>query len=113
VSEIGHNRISNPTHAQHATRKVVEAGEALTGHNHLGHCFRYLAEAILCAADGTIEPPVQDLEPEGYIVDSYVNGDGVVHLCKYAKALWRAVELSRILQDHTRELAEFAHQAHT
>jgi len=49
-------------------------------------CFKHL----LCAADGTIEPPWLILDKAGDIVDGGVDGEGYQHHCRDASPLWEA-----------------------
>lgn len=46
---------------------------------HLTHCFTYLAQSLLCAADDTIEAPVPEYNRHGEITGFRVDGIGVQH----------------------------------
>lgn len=45
-------------------------------HGHLGHCFDYLRQAVMCAGDMTLEPAFDVDGTKG------VNGWNVVHQCR-------------------------------
>jgi hypothetical protein len=49
------------------------------GPDHIAHCFDYLRQAIMCAADVTLEWGVQ--VPPGE-QPSTINGWGIPHVCK-------------------------------
>ncbi|KAL9046811.1 MAG: hypothetical protein Q9214_000453 [Letrouitia sp. 1 TL-2023] len=57
---------------------------------HIGHCIGYIAQYILCAADGTIEPPEVWRNDHGEIIKAEVNGHGYQHQCRDARSLWKA-----------------------
>lgn len=46
--------------------------------NHAAHCFDYLRQGVICAADGTLEGPDADPEPS----QSRLRGWGVAHECR-------------------------------
>jgi hypothetical protein len=46
---------------------------------HLTHCFTYLAQSLLCAADDTIEAPVPEYNRYGEIMSFHIDGIGVQH----------------------------------
>ncbi|PYH94764.1 hypothetical protein BO71DRAFT_378830 [Aspergillus ellipticus CBS 707.79] len=56
---------------------------------HWAHCFDYIAQGILCAADDTIERPRDAVNGHGKTV-SQVDGEGSVHQCRDARVLWEA-----------------------
>ncbi|QKX63207.1 uncharacterized protein TRUGW13939_10376 [Talaromyces rugulosus] len=56
------------------------------------HCFDYLAQAILCAADDTLEPPKTAVNEQGQNI-KIIDGVGhIVHQCRDPASLWRVVE---------------------
>ncbi|KZO93318.1 hypothetical protein CALVIDRAFT_502994, partial [Calocera viscosa TUFC12733] len=55
------------------------------GSDHTAHCFHYLRQGILCAADTTLEPGGTGMIVEGG--DKVATGVGVVHTCRD----WRGV----------------------
>ncbi|KAL4989840.1 hypothetical protein BDW68DRAFT_155877 [Aspergillus falconensis] len=50
------------------------------GLEHMSHCFEYLAQAIICHADDTMEPPFKKIE-DGKAFWS-VTGEGATHQCR-------------------------------
>ncbi|EED13981.1 hypothetical protein TSTA_102110 [Talaromyces stipitatus ATCC 10500] len=59
---------------------------------HWAHCFDYLAQAILCAADDTLEPPQTVLNGQGQKIQ-IIDGVGhIAHQCRDPAPLWRAVK---------------------
>ncbi|KAJ6783185.1 hypothetical protein PWT90_07876 [Aphanocladium album] len=58
---------------------------------HVGHCFGYLAQQILCNGDDTIEPPWFVRDDDGNILDAGVNGVGFKHQCRDTRAVWDKV----------------------
>lgn len=49
---------------------------------------------LLCAADGTIEPPWLRHNEEGDVVDGGVDGEGFRHHCRDASLLWETAATS-------------------
>jgi hypothetical protein len=60
---------------------------------HLGHCFDYLRQAVMCAADTTLEP-TEDLKSLGVKV---VDGWNVTHQCRNYEAVYEFAERHRYL----------------
>ncbi|KAL8785420.1 MAG: hypothetical protein Q9195_008655 [Heterodermia aff. obscurata] len=61
---------------------------------HARHCFDYLRQALICAADSTIEP--------GNVTTKYVSGSGVVHECRDFDGLMAWMEKQELVpQDLT------------
>lgn len=58
-----------------------------THHDHAGHCFDYLRQAIACAVDTTLEPRDE--------VHSGVQGWGVEHRCRNFEAVREWAESQR------------------
>ncbi|TDZ37772.1 Oxidase ustYa [Colletotrichum trifolii] len=70
-------------HCLNHIRAVLVNGD--DGSDHTLHCFHYLRQGILCAADTTIEPGgTNKMLPNG---DKVAAGDGAVHTCRD----WRQV----------------------
>ncbi|KAL1964933.1 hypothetical protein VTN77DRAFT_6286 [Rasamsonia byssochlamydoides] len=59
--------------------------------DHFKHCLSYLAQSIICAADGTLEPPHIAYDANGHITEYTVDGIGVWHQCKDTSVLWKKV----------------------
>ncbi|PYH68011.1 uncharacterized protein BO88DRAFT_464914 [Aspergillus vadensis CBS 113365] len=57
---------------------------------HWAHCFDYIAQSIICAADGTIEPPHPAINKDGDRI-LVIDGIGHAHQCRDPEPLWRAV----------------------
>ncbi|KAI9934606.1 hypothetical protein ASPWEDRAFT_175335 [Aspergillus wentii DTO 134E9] len=53
---------------------------------HWAHCFDYIAQAIICAADDAIEQPII----ENGVKTHNIDGIGAVHQCRDARVLWEA-----------------------
>ncbi|GKZ33771.1 hypothetical protein AbraIFM66950_003806 [Aspergillus brasiliensis] len=60
---------------------------------HWAHCFDYIAQAIICAADDTIEPPHSAINEDGKRI-LVIDGIGHRHQCRDPEPLWRAVRES-------------------
>ncbi|KAF2710266.1 hypothetical protein K504DRAFT_501538 [Pleomassaria siparia CBS 279.74] len=60
---------------------------------HWLHCFDYIAQGILCAADDTLEKPDSDFNVDGLPVT--IDGMGYTHQCKNSSHLWQTVEKSQ------------------
>ena len=56
-------------------------------HHHAKHCFDYLRQALICAADSTVEP--------GNATTKFVTGSGVVHECRDFDGLFEWTEQRR------------------
>ncbi|KAL9610778.1 MAG: hypothetical protein Q9167_004534 [Letrouitia subvulpina] len=54
---------------------------------HVAHCIGYIAQYILCAADGTLEPPYFIRNDRGEPVAAAVGGEGDQHQCRDARLL--------------------------
>ncbi|KAL4923449.1 uncharacterized protein BDV17DRAFT_296343 [Aspergillus undulatus] len=57
------------------------------GRMHLSHCFEYLIQTIIYAADDTLETPHKEINDDG-IADWYVTPGGKIHQCKDPQPLW-------------------------
>ncbi|KAI9374415.1 hypothetical protein BJX61DRAFT_540862 [Aspergillus egyptiacus] len=79
------NNSYNKAHQQEIEEQNVE---------HWAHCFDYLAQALICAADDSMERP-----KKGYLDDGqlwwHIDGVGAVHQCKDARSLWEMVRRSQ------------------
>ncbi|GKZ75429.1 hypothetical protein AnigIFM56816_000082 [Aspergillus niger] len=67
----------------------AHSGDMLHDKVHWAHCFDYIAQGILCAADDTIERPRKTQVRHGKTIFD-VDGVGAVHQCRDAKVLWQA-----------------------
>lgn len=74
---------ANPTH-QSSNHRAFDEG-------HVGHCFSYIAQQIMCAADDTIEPPWINKTSDNFIIDAGVSGEGYRHQCRDASLVWETV----------------------
>jgi hypothetical protein len=71
-----HNSNSDIHHSSHADEA------------HAGHCLSYIAQSLLCSADGTLERPKSILDKNGDILRDDINGEGVEHRCRDQSLLW-------------------------
>ncbi|PYI07695.1 hypothetical protein BO78DRAFT_428817 [Aspergillus sclerotiicarbonarius CBS 121057] len=60
---------------------------------HVGHCLDYLVQAIICAADDTIERGEEEEMQDGKKV-KLIEGVGVVHRCRESGYIWDGVAKS-------------------
>ena len=67
---------------------------------HLPHCFDYLRQAVMCAADTSLEPThiVPGSEVDG-VPSRSVGGWGVTHLCRKYKDVWEFAKDHRYRND--------------
>ncbi|PYI07041.1 hypothetical protein BO78DRAFT_106354 [Aspergillus sclerotiicarbonarius CBS 121057] len=81
-----------PGTSQHhgASTSPSHSGDAHEDAVHWAHCFDYIAQAIICAADDTIEPPHSVINKDGKRV-LVIDGIGHKHQCRDPGPLWRAV----------------------
>lgn len=56
--------------------------DAHMDYKHAGHCLSYIAQSLMCSADGTLEKPRSLLDANGDILRDDVNGEDVKHTCK-------------------------------
>ena len=75
---------------------VTEKQKHASHSQHMGHCFDYLRQGIMCAGDTTIEDSVV-LPGRG---DSTVEGWGITHQCKNWDALVDWTLKHRAPSDH-------------
>ncbi|KAL2870032.1 uncharacterized protein BJX67DRAFT_378582 [Aspergillus lucknowensis] len=76
----------NSVDAVNSTSDPHMLGDKAKDEDHWSHCFDYIAQALLCAADDTLEKPkkvVQDGDAWWH-----VDGVGAVHQCKDPRPLW-------------------------
>ena len=66
-------------HCLNHIRTIIVAGD--DGSDHTEHCFHYIRQHILCAADTTLEPRTQGGK-------GVIPGEGVAHTCRD----WKQVE---------------------
>ena len=59
--------------------------------HHAGHCLEYLRQALICAADSTIEP--------GNTTTKHVTGLGVMHECRDFDGLVAWTQERRLMDD--------------
>ncbi|KAL5336728.1 hypothetical protein BJX70DRAFT_267337 [Aspergillus crustosus] len=76
---------------ENTNREGTTSGPHMTGEekndmNHWGHCFDYIAQALICAADDTLE------RPKKIVHDGkawwHVDGVDAIHKCKDPRPLW-------------------------
>ncbi|KAI0197056.1 hypothetical protein EV127DRAFT_415468 [Xylaria flabelliformis] len=67
-----------------------EGKKDATEQGHWLHCFDYIAQAILCAADDTLETEGKVAVPGGGTQDG-ISGAGDTHMCRNATALYNRV----------------------
>lgn len=61
---------------------------------HIGHCVGYIAQHLMCAADGTLEPPWVSYDKLGQVIDAGIDGEGYQHQCHDASPLWEVAAKS-------------------
>ncbi|PWY89303.1 hypothetical protein BO70DRAFT_426927 [Aspergillus heteromorphus CBS 117.55] len=85
-----------PESTENKINSTSQAHSGDEGHDgkHWAHCFDYIAQGILCAADDTIERPRDVVNGHGQTV-SQIDGEGSVHQCRDARVLWEASMASR------------------
>ncbi|RAK89401.1 hypothetical protein BO79DRAFT_264969 [Aspergillus costaricaensis CBS 115574] len=89
-----------PETSQHhgASTSPSHSGDEHEDAVHWAHCFDYIAQfentndekSIICAADGTIEPPHSAINRDGNRI-LVIDGIGHAHQCRDPESLWRAV----------------------
>lgn len=92
-------------HCLNHIRAVLVNGD--DGSDHTAHCFHYLRQGILCAADTTLEPGGTIMElPSG---DKVATGVGDVHVCRD----WKQVHdwMGKNYEGWTPEMHERIHEA--
>ncbi len=62
---------------------------------HLGHCFDYLRQAVMCAGDMTLEPAFDLTGPDAGTKG--VNGWNVAHQCRNYQTMYDYAEEHRYL----------------
>ncbi|ETW74628.1 hypothetical protein HETIRDRAFT_144814 [Heterobasidion irregulare TC 32-1] len=62
-------------HCLNHVRSIIAVGD--DGSEHTEHCFHYIRQHILCAADTTLEPREEEAGSKGVIP-----GEGVAHTCR-------------------------------
>ena len=56
--------------------------------HHWGHCFDYLRQSLMCAADATLETVETNGNTNGETLLAGVDGWGVTHMCRDYKKLF-------------------------
>ncbi|KAI0797692.1 hypothetical protein C8Q75DRAFT_801618 [Abortiporus biennis] len=101
------SRLMGPSmfHEMHCIRSIryaIASGTRkgpISSFGHIGHCFNYLRQAILCDADLTLEPG------DAFQRDFTVDRVGMTHTCHDWRAMYGAVEKSyHMWEDHLREV---------
>ncbi|KAL3479017.1 hypothetical protein BJX99DRAFT_245222 [Aspergillus californicus] len=64
-----------------------ETGDPGRDQDHWSHCFEYIAQAIMCSADDTLEITKKRITPDGGAW-WHVDGVGAIHQCKDPRPLW-------------------------
>jgi len=59
---------------------------------HTSHCLSYIAQSLLCSADGTLEQPRTLKDDAGNVIRDDVTGEDIVHQCKGADFLRESIE---------------------
>ncbi|TGO30051.1 hypothetical protein BPAE_0008g00430 [Botrytis paeoniae] len=59
---------------------------------HVGHCLSYVAQSLLCSADGTLEHPKTYTDDAGNVLRDDVDGEDIEHQCKSAGYLIEKIE---------------------
>ncbi|KDR68847.1 hypothetical protein GALMADRAFT_77954 [Galerina marginata CBS 339.88] len=63
------------------TGNIAFPGNGTGFDHHMNHCLTYLREAVLCAADTTLERSETYITPQG-VTDRGATGMGMVHQCR-------------------------------
>ncbi|RAL07366.1 uncharacterized protein BO97DRAFT_429404 [Aspergillus homomorphus CBS 101889] len=80
-------------HEAHDSTAPVEKTES-DRKQHMSHCLDYIAQALLCSPDDTIEPPSLRFDNAGNVLEQSVSGHSFEHKCKAVDYLWDVVESS-------------------
>ncbi|PLB34388.1 uncharacterized protein BDW47DRAFT_129117 [Aspergillus candidus] len=75
------------SHKQHNSTSKAHSGDHGQDRWHWAHCFDYIAQAIICAADDTIETPKKTTNKYGKPI-YHIDGVGATHQCRDSKRLW-------------------------
>lgn len=59
---------------------------------HIGHCLSYIAQSLLCSADGTLERPKTYTDDAGNVLRDDVDGEDIQHRCNGAGYLREKIE---------------------
>ncbi|KAI0143738.1 hypothetical protein GGR57DRAFT_518216 [Xylariaceae sp. FL1272] len=59
---------------------------------HIGHCLSYIAQSLLCSADGTLERPRTYTDDAGNVLRDDIDGEDIKHQCKSASYLREKIE---------------------
>ncbi|KAK4158883.1 hypothetical protein QBC43DRAFT_362970 [Cladorrhinum sp. PSN259] len=67
----------------HGFKRGIHEGKS-EGEMHIGHCLSYIAQSLLCSADGTLERPKPYTDDAGIVLRDDMDGEDVQHRCKGA-----------------------------
>jgi len=75
----------------HGFKRGIDVGKS-EDEMHIGHCLSYIAQSLLCSADGTLERPKTYTDDGGNVLRDDVDGEDVKHQCKGASYLREKIE---------------------
>ncbi|KAI0855149.1 hypothetical protein F4860DRAFT_497283 [Xylaria cubensis] len=75
----------------HCSKRGIRAAKS-EEEMHVGHCLSYIAQSLLCSADGTLEHPKTRLDDAGNVLRDDIDGEDVKHQCKRASYLREKIE---------------------
>ncbi|KAL2074963.1 hypothetical protein VTL71DRAFT_8743 [Oculimacula yallundae] len=82
---------SGPVAHSHGSKRGIPARKS-EDEMHIGHCLSYVAQSLLCSADGTLERPKTRTDDAGNVLRDDVDGEDVKHQCKSADYLREKIE---------------------
>jgi hypothetical protein len=75
----------------HGSKRGIHEGKS-EEEMHLGHCLSYVAQSLLCSADGTLERPKTYTDDAGNVLKDDIDGEDIQHQCKSADYLREKIE---------------------
>ncbi|KAH6717967.1 hypothetical protein DL95DRAFT_332209 [Leptodontidium sp. 2 PMI_412] len=75
----------------HGSKRDIHVGKS-EDEMHVGHCLSYVAQSLLCSADGTLERPKTYTDDAGNVLRDDVDGEDVKHQCRSAGYLREKIE---------------------
>lgn len=65
----------------HGSKRHIHHGKS-EEEMHVGHCLSYIAQSLLCSADGTLERPKTYTDGAGNVLRDDVDGEDIKHQCR-------------------------------
>lgn len=82
---------SGPVAHSHGFKRDIHAGKS-EDEIHMGHCLSYIAQSLLCSADGTLERPRTFTDDAGNVLRDDIDGEDIIHQCKSPGYLREKIE---------------------